>query len=336
MTIRLQSKSNPLDAVEMVHLETRLHLTLPKGYREFLFINNDAVPEPNIYKEGTLTTAIAQFFGVSKDPRRDLIAQNDAYAGRLPAGMLAIASAAGGNLICLDLKEGDVHFWDHEGEAIEDETPSFDNMTRLAASFSEFLEKLEPHDPKVDSSPASVIWKSPDFDQKFKPYLETKPAEQIQAELKRLTAESGAGEKPGGVGTVRFSVTCSTVAANDVLTKAKSVLMSLDSGKEPPSWFSEACAPAMSKKQAEEWLAHWRSLAPEAQTKAEAEKRWDLDAWLHWMEPQNRKWFWWDAKELNGSSMTVALVVTEWPFPWGAFGWLLKAAGADSVREKGE
>ena len=165
----------------------------------------------------------------------------------------------------------------------------------------------------------------------------------LEAELRRVEHGPSSGEKPDGVGGVRFLVRC-PFGTNDVLAKAKSVLKIVDEaalrgwpadGKSTPSlpeWFTSACVAEMSSEQAKRWLAWWKTLSPEKQTRAEIEKDWSLDNWLYWMEPSNRKWFWWDAKVLEGyDHIALAVEVQAWPFPWGSLRWLFRAAGASAM-----
>lgn len=165
----------------------------------------------------------------------------------------------------------------------------------------------------------------------------------LNAELRRLNNGPEPGEIPGGVGTFRFMVRFPH-GTGDVISKAKGVLRILDEatlagwptqeGLTPclPEWFASACVPETSPDEAKRWLAWWRRLPPDEQTKAEAEKGWSLDNWLYWMEPSNRQWFWWDARVLEGSeSAFVAVQVEAWPFPWGWLRWLFRAAGASTV-----
>ena len=50
------------------------------------------------------------------------------------------------------------------------------------------------------------------------------------------------------------------------------------------------------------------------------------------MKPENRQWFWWDAKVLEQyDHIALAIEVEAWPFPWGALRWLFRAAGASAV-----
>jgi len=94
------------------------------------------------------------------------------------------------------------------------------------------------------------------------------------------------------------------------LEKVKSVLKTVDkaalegwptNGKPPnlPEWFTSGCASEMSDEQARKWLSWWKSLSPEEQARTEIEKDWSLVNWLSWMEPNNREWFWWEAKVLG-------------------------------------
>ena len=165
----------------------------------------------------------------------------------------------------------------------------------------------------------------------------------IENELRRLANGPLLNEKPGGIGLVRFAVH-HPFEVHEVLTKAKSVLRIVDEAalngwpKENqsapilPEWFSLACASDMSLEQAKQWLDWWRGLAPDEQTRVQCEKKWSLKSWLHWMEPTNREWFLWDAKEIEGQNhLALAVEVEAWPFPWGALRWLFRAAGASLV-----
>lgn len=167
-------------------------------------------------------------------------------------------------------------------------------------------------------------------------------ASQLEAELQRLKDGPRPTEKPSGGGTVRFVARC-PLGASDVLAKASSVLKTVDEialtgwlgneewSRKLPEWFTSACAPPMSQEQAERWLAWWKALPPEEQSRAENEKDWSLDNWLYWMQPENRQWFWWDGKTLDDCDhILVAVVVEAWPFPWGSLRWLFKAAGASA------
>lgn len=169
---------------------------------------------------------------------------------------------------------------------------------------------------------------------------------QIEQELRRLKSGLLQGEQPSGIGTVQFSVSCRS-NENIVLERTKAILQIIDEASLSgwpsdkslkltiPEWFVTACAPEMSTKESQQWLARWYRLSRKDQIKLEDGRKWSLKNWLDWMEPTNREWFWWDATVLKDhEGITLAVQVQAWPYPWGALRWLLLAAGAYSVEAK--
>jgi hypothetical protein len=98
-----------------------------------------------------------------------------------------------------------------------------------------------------------------------------------------------------------------------------------------PEWFTAACAPRLTQRQAELWLECWKGLSPDERARTEIENDWSLDDWIYWMKPDNRQWFWWDAALLKEHDhILVAVEVNVWPFPWGSLRWLFRASGAST------
>jgi len=64
------------------------------------------------------------------------------------------------------------------------------------------------------------------------------------------------------------------------------------------------------------------------------EKRWSLLNWLHWMQPEERPWVWWDGRVETDSQARISVIVEGWPYPRGALDWLIRAAGALGVDEE--
>ena len=147
MPVQIGGKYPRLSNADLGFLESELVISFPQTYREFLKTFNVGIPAPNQIETPEITASVVRFYGVSDNEIEDLLQTNDVYSGRLPENVLAIAEAAGGNLICLDLKTGEVYWWDHEEEAVEDELQSFEIMYLLASSFPEFLGRLEPRRP---------------------------------------------------------------------------------------------------------------------------------------------------------------------------------------------
>jgi hypothetical protein len=137
---------------------------------------------------------------------------------------------------------------------------------------------------------------------------------------------------------VRFIVQCPGNAA-EVLARARQVLEAvLRNTKEPwprleewraflPTWFVERCAPEMAPDAAAARL----KLSLDERARLEEHEGWSLGAWLYWLEPDERYWFWWDAAVLDKNSIVVAVEVRDWPFPWESLEWLFRAAGAANV-----
>lgn len=148
MSVRMTSKYPPVSTSQFAELESALGVAFPPSYRAFLSKYNVAIPERNQIDGEEIVASVAWFYGISEDRIEDLLETNDMYSRRLPTDVLAIAEAAGGNLICLDLgDDGKVYWWDHEEEATDEEEPGFGNMFLLAPSFSDFLEHLSPRKP---------------------------------------------------------------------------------------------------------------------------------------------------------------------------------------------
>lgn len=164
----------------------------------------------------------------------------------------------------------------------------------------------------------------------------------IREELRRLEQGVKPGERPGGLGTVRF-VIVTRKQPDDVLRRAKEVLAtvvrhSLDAWPSKdewrtllPTWFLGACGPERTLQETELWLERWRKLPREKQRQAEAAMPWTLENWLHWFQPSNRDWYWWDALVDGHDRIQVAVEVDGWPFPWGALAWLFRASGAETI-----
>jgi hypothetical protein len=138
-----------------------------------------------------------------------------------------------------------------------------------------------------------------------------------------------------GIGIVRFIVRCPG-NSSDVLRKCREVLNvvlpPLEEWREIlPSWFIRQCVEERTEEEDEKWLEQWRQLSPEQQMRLSKESRWSLSEWIAWFQAEDRSWYWWDAVIDNPTVLRVAVEVHEWPFPWGALDWLLRASGATIV-----
>jgi len=157
-----------------------------------------------------------------------------------------------------------------------------------------------------------------------------------RGELERIRWGPEPGQPVGGIGSVRIVARCKG-NSEQVLKSARDVLEIVCSQGTPsdpekwrdllPRWFVNQLAPEPSQEE----FAKYLLLPYEERMKAE-NNEWTLAGWLHWFEPDNRYWCWWDGAVMDRNTLVVAIEVTEWPFPWEALKWLLLAAGATEVK----
>lgn len=113
---------------------------------DFLLQQDGAVPDVNEFDVGADNgSGVQTFYGAEEAVRT-----REHLSDRLPAYLLPIADAEGGNFVCLGLSPqvSGVFFWDHETE----------RAIHLAASFTGFVEALRPFDPdSVELKPGQVV-----------------------------------------------------------------------------------------------------------------------------------------------------------------------------------
>ena len=140
-----------LDPKRLEAFEARIGSRFPEDFREFLLAHNGGCPSPDNFVFPGVTepfTCLHHTYGLHDGPsyyRMDTAFEN--LREFLPIALVALADDPGGNEFCIGLSgehRGRVYFWDHE-RAIEEEGHSyFGNITLLADSFAEFLQRLHP------------------------------------------------------------------------------------------------------------------------------------------------------------------------------------------------
>jgi hypothetical protein len=133
--------SDILEAVSVL-----LCAPFPDDYKRFLIETNGGVPNKNIININGIPKEINHFFGITAQDRNNLIG-GIIYKEDIPKRMIEIAHCDVVDIIALSLHNpdrGKVYFWDHKYESgIADENNiGFDNLTLIANSFDELLEKL--------------------------------------------------------------------------------------------------------------------------------------------------------------------------------------------------
>lgn len=162
----------------------------------------------------------------------------------------------------------------------------------------------------------------------------------VEYEINRLLS---GGEKSDRINEnllVNFEVKCEK-KAEIVLGRCKEVLrivLENSMGKWPsmdkwrnllPQWFIERCAREITMEEAEKRL----NLSIEERKEINRKEGWTLSAWLYWFNPEERQWFWWDAKINDEDTIIITVECLSWPFPWGALEWLFISLGAESIVE---
>lgn len=137
-------------------LEREIGARLPTAYRSFLLDSDGGVPQSNVFSipGGDGSSGVNEFMSVA-----DIRALRAEDPRRFPGHLVPVAHAEGGNLVFLDVRDGSVHFWDHE---LEDVGP----WRRLDDDFGRFWDGLEKFDPSsVELDPADVqsVWVNPDL-----------------------------------------------------------------------------------------------------------------------------------------------------------------------------
>jgi hypothetical protein len=141
---------------------------------------------------------------------------------------------------------------------------------------------------------------------------------------------------PAGYFIVSFMAHCAGNAA-EVLDRCKEVLhlvLQPDSEVWPstdewrsilPEWFVEKSREELSQQEEE------RELQLPLKERIRLNERWSVGAFLHWFQPSERYWYWWDAVVQDANTLHIKVIADDVPFPSGSLDWLLRASGALSV-----
>lgn len=143
---------------ELAGCEDALGLRLPADYRAFLRQNDGARPADNKFAIPNATS-----FGVNRFIPIGEVGAERRCIENLPATRVPVAWDNSGNYVCLETGPGaGVFFWDHEEPHID---------RRIADSFEEFLERLEPDsldDVRLDPASVEKAWINPEFLERIK------------------------------------------------------------------------------------------------------------------------------------------------------------------------
>jgi hypothetical protein len=145
--VRNSNPHGPLDPGRLADFEADFGVPLPEDNRRLLLAHNggELVPDELVRPgEDEPFSSIGPLLGLHNGPQfLDEILGN--VEGDIPADSLPFAEDAGGNLLCLVVRAGNLgtlYFWEHGRADPEAEAPGWDGMTLLAGSFAGFVAAL--------------------------------------------------------------------------------------------------------------------------------------------------------------------------------------------------
>ena len=133
---------------EIQKFEQELNCTLPEEYVDFLMKYNGGGVDPDsanfIFsnKNKQEDSLVDWFYTLTPDEDYNIQNNMDIFSDRIPKGVLTIGCDPFGNQILIGTTKhhGEIFFWDHEEENYDDdEDPTWDNISKISSSFSEFF-----------------------------------------------------------------------------------------------------------------------------------------------------------------------------------------------------
>lgn len=154
MTTEFETTGPPTTAADVDDFEAAIGSPLPADYKHFLLTVNGGIPTASDVNEPTQrVVGIVGFFSLAV-PSGDLSMQEALRTrrNRYPGWMLPVALCQESCLLLLTLNgdhEGEVVYWDYDAES-DDASPTTDNLSHVADSFTSLLDALHDWDPRQD------------------------------------------------------------------------------------------------------------------------------------------------------------------------------------------
>lgn len=142
-------KSSPPEKHQVTAFENAICHPLPGDYRKFLLEKNGGIPSKSkVRTYDNMERIVQHLYALTNQSKQFTIGHFlEVYRNRLPTTMLPIGDDPAGNLFLIGIADdqnyGKVFFWDHEQEADMENQPYAKNISIVAQSFSEFLNKLQ-------------------------------------------------------------------------------------------------------------------------------------------------------------------------------------------------
>jgi hypothetical protein len=128
----------PASELEIRRFERAHGIKLPASYREFMLRRGGGVPKPNCVMDeaGNLLAFVGTIYALTDG---NMATQLFAFPPPRETGFLTIASDDGGDYFLLELRTGEVFYWDHEEN---DVIPQRSEMLRLGPNFGGVVDAL--------------------------------------------------------------------------------------------------------------------------------------------------------------------------------------------------
>jgi hypothetical protein len=175
VAVKIHKNETRLSERDLKNFEECVGTKLPSEYRSFLSEYNGGKAEGNVFdvichsKEYENTDSVRVFYAITgTQGGTTLIEEYAQMRERLPIGILPIAEAECGNMVCISVVResfGYVYYWDHELENDYDET-LFSPLVEIAPDFDTFLRLLNPFsldDVEIKEEDVLESWVDPDF-----------------------------------------------------------------------------------------------------------------------------------------------------------------------------
>jgi len=141
--MKLKNSFGIISEDQLLELEDSLGKVLPKEYKDFLLRSNGGRPNPNTFKtkNDEHETDIQFFFGITEGTY-NILDKHLLLESRLGPGRLAIANDSLGSHITIDLKSGEIYFFDHETEEFHLVSETIDKFINSLYALDEDIKEV--------------------------------------------------------------------------------------------------------------------------------------------------------------------------------------------------
>jgi len=96
------------------NLQKSIGFRIPNSFSSLLIEYSIVKPKLTLFKKNSIEFDVDYFFGFSEKNYEDFFNNYNSYLGRMPQELFPIASVDGGDLLCMDRKNGSIFYWFHE------------------------------------------------------------------------------------------------------------------------------------------------------------------------------------------------------------------------------